>query len=336
MLFELKEIIEQAKTNQEQSISNVLATVVDCEGASYREKGVCMLIDEYEGQTGAVSGGCVEQEIVRQSKSVFETGTSKIITYDGRYRLGCKGILYILIEKISISNLFYQDFIDTLNQQISVPISTNYMLLDQAQGDFHTRIKLSEKWYSLSKHSFTPRHDYLVFDRVEQPLTQLHIFGGEHDSVHLTKQASFLGWQVFLYTSPNSIKTASDFPGVYELDHVQPDQLEDLSRFTHKHIVLMTHNFARDLQFLSKLIDANPNYIGILGSADRREELIDELINRRELEPEQMDKIFAPAGADLGAETPQEIALSIVSELLAVERGKPIQSLRAKLGKIHS
>ncbi len=76
----------------------VLASVVALEGSSYRRPGVRMLLLEDGHMTGAVSGGCVEKEIFRQSESVFRTGIPKMMTYDGRYRLGCEGILYILLE----------------------------------------------------------------------------------------------------------------------------------------------------------------------------------------------------------------------------------------------
>ena len=89
MIHELKEIINQAFTNQQKGLKNVLATVVHLEGSSYRKPGVRMLISENEKMTGAVSGGCVEKEILHRSKSVFKNAEAKIITYDGRYKLGC-------------------------------------------------------------------------------------------------------------------------------------------------------------------------------------------------------------------------------------------------------
>ena len=98
MIHELKNIITTTILKQEQGLKNVLATVVHLEGSSYRKPGVRMLISEDMEMTGAVSGGCVEAEVRRRAQSVFENGKSKMMTYDGRYRLGCEGILYILIE----------------------------------------------------------------------------------------------------------------------------------------------------------------------------------------------------------------------------------------------
>ena len=106
MIHELKEIINQALANQQKGLKNVLATVVYLEGSSYRKPGVRMLISEDLNTVGAVSGGCVEKEIIHRANSVFLNNQSKIITYDGRYKLGCEGILYILLEPFFISNAF--------------------------------------------------------------------------------------------------------------------------------------------------------------------------------------------------------------------------------------
>ena len=136
MIHELKEIILQAKRNQDKPLKNVLVTVVALEGSSYRKPGVRMLISEDEKMIGAVSGGCVEKEILHRSKSVFRNGKAKVITYDGRYRLGCEGILYILIEPFFITDAFYKRFTDAILQRESLKIETFFTKENEAIGDF--------------------------------------------------------------------------------------------------------------------------------------------------------------------------------------------------------
>ena len=110
MTHELQSIIEQAREWQQQGHKMVLASVVALEGSSYRKPGVRMLLNT-QGQTlGAVSGGCVEKEVQRQAQSVFEDGVPKIMTYDGRLRLGCEGVLYLLLEPFEVSSELYQAF----------------------------------------------------------------------------------------------------------------------------------------------------------------------------------------------------------------------------------
>ena len=110
MTHEFKNIVEEALVAAKKGIKSVLATVVALDGSSYRRPGVRMLILEDGKMIGAVSGGCVEKEVLLQSESVFKTGQSKVMTYDGRYRLGCEGVLYILIEQFNPSKLFYKAF----------------------------------------------------------------------------------------------------------------------------------------------------------------------------------------------------------------------------------
>ena len=124
MIHELKKIILQAHINQKKGLKNLLVTVVDLEGSSYRKPGVRMLISEDNKMTGAVSGGCVEKEILHRSNSVFQKKEAKIITYDGRYKLGCEGVLYILIEPFFISEEFYNRFVDSIFNRESIKVTS--------------------------------------------------------------------------------------------------------------------------------------------------------------------------------------------------------------------
>ena len=92
MTHELKKLVQAFTDAKERGLKSVLVTVVALDGSSYRKPGVRMLVLENGKMIGAVSGGCVEKEILIQSQSVFESTISKVMTYDGRYRLGCEGV----------------------------------------------------------------------------------------------------------------------------------------------------------------------------------------------------------------------------------------------------
>ena len=117
MTHEFKTIVENHLLAKKRGLKSVLATVVDLEGSSYRKPGVRMLILEDGSMIGAVSGGCVEKDILRQSETVFKNEIPKMMTYDGRYRLGCEGILYILIEPFNPDDIFLSDFESTLKNR---------------------------------------------------------------------------------------------------------------------------------------------------------------------------------------------------------------------------
>ena len=113
MTHEFKKIITEYNLASKAGVRCVLATVVALDGSSYRRPGVRMLLLANGKMVGAVSGGCVEKDILRQAQEVFSTGTPKMMLYDGRYRLGCEGLLYILIEPVENSKAI----LEALNAQ---------------------------------------------------------------------------------------------------------------------------------------------------------------------------------------------------------------------------
>ena len=99
----------------------------------------------------------------------------------------------------------------------------------------------------------------------------------------------------------------------------------------------MTHNFANDLRFLVALQKTKPTYIGLLGPTKRRDDLTSQFIEYcPDVDYDFLDSIHGPAGLDIGSETPQEIAVSIISEILAYSRHRNPISLSKKTGKIHT
>lgn len=337
MTHEFKTIVSQAKINQQHGLKNVLATVVFLEGSSYRKPGVRMLISENGTRVGAVSGGCVENEVQQRAQSVFKDGKAKIITYDGRYRLGCEGTLYILIEPFYVSDEFLNAFYTILETRKPFTISTSYKKEDETTGVygsvFQTENNLS---FTFSEH-YKPKNDADkdVFSQTLQPCFKLLIIGGEHDAVKLCSMASILGWEVTVITSIKDPKQLQDFPGATSVI-AQTPELVNLQIDKETAVVLMTHNYVQDLKYLLKLEPLQPNYIGIIGSTKRREQLKNEVINYTpELSEDFLETIYSPAGLDIGAITPEEIALSIISEILAIKREKAAISLRTITGKIH-
>ena len=118
---------------------------------------------------------------------------------------------------------------------------------------------------------------------------------------------------------------------------MSPDALELQSIDNETAVVLMSHNFANDLKFLIELQHTKPVYIGMLGPSHRREKLLSQFLEYcPEVDSSFLDRIHGPAGLNIGAETPQEIAISILSEILSVVRAQVPMSLKEKVGGIHS
>ena len=336
MVHELKDIIYTALFHQKKGLKNVLATVVHLDGSSYRKPGVRMLITEDLTSFGAVSGGCVEKEIIRRSISVFSDNTSKVITYDGRYRLGCEGILYILIEPFFISDDFLQAFTLATSKRENILIKSFFKKEDEALGNFGSEVSFKNTatftFSSIKKELSTEN----IFTQNLQPAFQLIIIGGEHDAVKLCKAATNIGWDVHVITSAKDSKLLTDFPGATSVTGNTPETIDFSTIDKNTAVVIMNHSYVTDLKYVLKLYQYNLKYIGILGAPKRRERLFNELLERLpDITDTFLDSIYTPAGLHIGAQTPEEIALSIVAEILSVTRKKEPFSLRELKGNIN-
>jgi len=332
MIHELKDIIRSAKIAQSKGIKTVLASVVSLDGSSYRRPGVRMSVQENGKMIGAVSGGCVEKEILRQAQHVFKTNSSILMEYDGRYRLGCEGILYILIEPFHLSNTFFDAFEKQCSSRKSFLINSYFSKEPSERTQGSTCFHFGDEELSVSK--LKPEKKLNLFSQTIKPGLKLIIIGCEHDAVQLCKYGSATGWEVEIVAPIDELKTIDDFPGATNYYGINEKEFSTISIDSQTAVVIMSHSYVRDLKYLSELLGKDVNYIGLLGPSKRREKLLNDLIEKNDLISEDFfDKIYGPAGINIGAETPQEIAISILGEILSVIRNqKPIYLKDKQIG----
>ncbi|WP_346238455.1 XdhC family protein [Niabella insulamsoli] len=337
MTHELQKLISTAHLWFAQGKQAVMAAVVHLEGSSYRRPGVSMLISEAGDMVGAVSGGCVEKEIIRQAASVFRTGMPKLMTYDGRFRLGCEGVLYVLIEPVEITDHLFQVMQKCFHDRKPFQ-STSFFITELGESAaYGTVLEVGGTAHPM-RGSFRMSHtNHLqTFRQQWPPLFRLYIFGAEHDAVQLCHLAADIGWQVHVIAAPGEEKTIAYFKGATRLSAtaIQDLDLSDIDE--NSAVILMSHSLHKDAQYLMALKDSRPAYIGLLGPRKRRERLLEELINYfPDTADDFLDSIHGPAGLNIGAETPAEIALSIISEILSITRKAAVMPLRELSGKIH-
>lgn len=333
MTHELKRIVQQYEKRQERA---VLASVVALDGSSYRRPGVRMLIFKNGDMVGAVSGGCVEKEVLHQAQSVFSSGMPKVMVYDGRYRLGCEGILYILLEPFDPDGAFLEQFRSCIEDRNAFKITSYFQKEYGENPNFHTVFHFGKASLPVSSLAEMQVEDLLTFQQHMEPCFQLVIIGAEHDAVQLCQYASLTGWEVTVVANPREEKTEKDFPGIHKLIQAEPESFQ-YSLDDQTAVVIMTHSFVKDLQFVMALKEERGAYIGLLGPAKRREKLFGELLERcPDISEAFLEQIHGPAGIDIGAETPQEISISILSEILSTINKIEPQPLKHKEGKIHS
>ncbi|MFD1604353.1 XdhC family protein [Flavobacterium artemisiae] len=319
MTHEFLKIIESYKRAGIKNIRTALATIVHVEGSSYRKEGTQMLIDEYGNITGALSGGCVEQEVIRQASSVFTSGCPKVFKYDGRFRLGCEGSIYILIELFHPNNELLHLIENAIQQREVFSLSCSFMIDEISKTDFGTSFEFKNT--TIYHSNYEKDSNNLIFTQKIESLNRLCIFGIEHDAAKLSQMASFLGWEVIIIGSEYSSVNGSDFPFAKSVLTIKPEDLDQNLFCSNTAVVVMSHNFSKDLRFLFNIINSKVRYIGLLGPVHRREKLLNAVLDADlMIDDDAFDKIHGPAGLSIGSKTPEEIALSIMAEITSVWR----------------
>lgn len=372
----MKEISEILKAYSEAKAVGkkaALATVVKVEGSSYRQPGARMLVTEDGLLTGAISGGCLEGDALRRALLAINQQQNKLITYNTSneddteigLQLGCNGIVHILFEYIddNIENNPIQLLQQLESERKGAVMGTLFSLKKQAiqigtvffyrentpflyNNEIALEILTDAKQVIESKISVIKsqaennqqnNQNEILIEYINPPVS-LVIAGAGNDIQPLVKMASLIGWEVTIADGRATHATAKRFPKAKKVLVAKPDQLlENVSIDAQTYFVLMTHNYKYDLEVLKLLLKTNVTYIGILGPKSKLNRMLDDLHTEGiQINEEDLNRIYGPIGLDIGAETAEEIALSIVSEIKAVMGGRTGTSLKYKTGKIHT
>ncbi len=351
--FHMKEIQEILKKISELQPDEkaVLATVVDVQGSSYRLPGAKMLILESGETFGIVSGGCLEADVLERAKKVLETNEPQVFTYDTTddldsvfsMNMGCRGIVRILLE--SISNQYLDFLINSFEKKKGVSLvflapedqigRRVYFSEDSVRGE---QIEKDYLETLISGQSRIGKYNdwEFFFERIKPPL-DLTVFGAGADAVPLMKIAKNLGWRVNVVDHREKVLTKERFPNADEIIISRPEDLsENIAIGENSVVVLMTHNYEHDKHILRHLLKTDAKYIGALGPKRRTENILQELTEEGlNFSEEDLSKLYAPVGLDIGADTPEGIALSIVAEIQAVLKDRTGGFLRNRTGSIY-
>ncbi|GJM04091.1 MAG: xanthine dehydrogenase [marine bacterium B5-7] len=328
----------------------VLATIIETMGSTYQKSGARMLIARDGEFTGLLGGGCFEADLSEQAASVFEDKQSKVIFYDMRspedeiwgLGLGCNGAVRVSLQYLSKENNFspLRDIAKSIEHiQTGVlaticesnhedyPINQNlFFQATKQEGQFvitkkdemHTvpaqRVLLQDK-AELVEHHINDKSVTVFYDLIK-PALRLLVLGAGPDAVPVTQFAKSLGWHVAVVDHREAYIKPERFPDVDQLLNIVPIELnEKLALDQFDALIVMTHSIDYDERYLKIIADSHIPYIGLLGPAKRRDRLLDTLGRQAE---KIKGRVYGPTGLDIGANTPQEIALSIMAEIQAV------------------
>lgn len=341
-----------------------LASVVKIEASSYRRIGARMLVSSTGNWVGGISGGCLEGDALKRSQLAIFKNTPSTVVYDTMeddenqigVGLGCNGrveVLFTPIDPLDTENEIEQLRKVTAIEQPAVMlkiIQSNYSdLLGKSQivnegaifKDFYGINTEQLRQHIVATQSAKKPQIVEVFNEVGEqqnvliefikPETRLVIVGDNYDVNALLGIANELGWEIYLI---GKAKKLSKFAYQIAKKVLDYKDVADVPIHDYTAIVLMSHDYKWDKTMLSAFLQKQPKYIGMLGPKKRREKMQYEQ-GLQNYNLSKLVNLYSPVGLDIGAESPEEIALSIVSEIVAVFRKREGKSLKFRAGTIH-
>jgi xanthine/CO dehydrogenase XdhC/CoxF family maturation factor len=299
-----------------------------------------------------VSGGCLERDVARIGRIVIDTGEPQVSVYETAEEgdedpttsvqpgpsLGCGGRIEILIERVSAGNSgILAAMSSAVRRRTTSRIATivrnshRIMLIDgkeisnvtsvQSRGEMLQHLKD----FSGPARTVRIQGEDVLLESIAPPRS-LFIYGDGRDVEPMVELAKSLGWRVTICAPRSAAELRARFATADE--HI----VEIKSPPTDSAVVVMNHNLRRDAAALAAAVRGDVEYIGILGPRRRSMRLLESL---GDISPEIRDRIFAPVGLDIGAQTPEQIALAVIAEICAVRGGHGGASLRTRPGAIH-
>lgn len=332
----------------------VIATIIKVDGSAYRREGSRCLIHEDGAITGILSGGCLESDLREHAHAVLETGQPKQLYYDFRWNedevwgvgIGCNGAITVWLEpfdpiraKAAAVQLLQDEEYRVACEQswwavtvlesadpVALPLGSR-VRLDQAPvladgGKVEQTGIVSGCLQKVNALLFAERID---------PRPRLTIIGSGADAALLCAMAAELQWHVTVADHRPVLLEDEGFAAANVRIVVPRGDFTPLLTGPDRYVVVMTHHLELDIAAVSQLIAEEVAYIGIVSSRKRAERIVESVLSGNpDISREHLtDKLFAPIGLDIGAQSPEEITLSIMGELIAVQRGKAgVGSLR--------
>jgi xanthine/CO dehydrogenase XdhC/CoxF family maturation factor len=371
---ELKEIVKAYDAAVQSGKGVALASVVHLEGSSYRRPGARMLVNDEGELTGAISGGCLEGDALRKALYALSQQRSRLVSYDTSdeddmtigIQLGCAGVIQVLFEPIDPAK--QDNPIQLIRKALAIRqeavmvtlfnLSNKHAdqpgtcLLMESNGNISGAIPIQgiekvvmEDVLQAMRNKKSVFREYqadgtstTAFIEFLQPPISLVVVGAGNDAVPMMQIADSLGWDVRIVDGRNTHARPERFVAACKVLVSKPEAvLDQLSMDSRTVFVMMTHNYNYDLSMLKALLPIQTPYIGMLGPKKKLDRMLDEL--RQEgvkLDDAMLSKVHGPTGLEIGAETPEEIALSIIAEIQAVVEGKAGGMLKHKPDVIHA
>jgi len=331
--------------------SAAIATVVTRKGSALRPLGAKMIISSQGEMHGSVSGGCVESAVAEEAKGCLHSGKVKLLHYgisdDSAWSVGlmCGGEIDVFIQPVAPSeqNVLNGSIITRTIELEDKRQSFAILTLVSGEKAGQTcmigkegELLFGEKPNWLDEDIF-PQFERLfdtdtsslltcprgeIFADIHRPAPRLVIIGAVHVSIALIEMAHLMGYYTILIDPRKAFIKRDSFPKADQLlTDWLTEGLEKIHLNQDDYVLLLSHDDKLDLPAVGIALDAGARYIGMLASPTTRERRFSLLVQEG-YSKSSLEKIHAPIGLDIGARTPEEIALSIMAEVTAFRFGK--------------
>lgn len=329
---ELRAIV--AALNAPAAPAYVLATLVAVEGSSYRRPGARLLVTSDGSRIGSISGGCLEEDVMARAARVHATGTPEAVVYDTTSEndlvwgvgLGCHGVVRVILEKLPPQPGWARAL--AANFAARRPTALAVVHHGDAPQTWGTR---------LAAPGDCPDPEAVFLETIRPP-TALAVFGAGDDAQPLVHFATELGWHVTVADPRATFATAARFPAADVCIVAPADQL--VARVAPGRDALaavMTHHYVHDVPILRDLLARPLAYLGLLGPRKRAGKILQDLAAAGlTIDDTHRRRLHAPIGLDLGADTPEQVALSILAEMQATLTQRDGRPLRERERPIHA
>jgi xanthine dehydrogenase accessory factor len=309
-------------------MTDVVATVVATRKSAPRPIGSKLLVREDGSMEGSVSGGCVESDVVLAAQEVIAGGPPRLLTYgitdEMAFGIGlpCGGEIDVFVEPAGAQEP-ESDVVLTVvdGEGVGEKLQDEELVRAARRRGRSHLIDLGER---------------KVFADVHAPPTRLLVYGAVDTADALCAAAQQLGWHTIVADARARFATRERMPHADEILVAWPEEaLAQVQPDLGTAVVLLTHDDKFDFPMLRGTLETDAFYIGLLGSR-RNQERRRALLLEEGVSEEQLDRVSGPCGLDIGAESPQETALSILGEILARRAGRAGGSLKASSHRIHA
>lgn len=344
-MIDLERIVDTAEEWSERGLDFALATVVGVRGSTYRGLAARQLVGADGAGVGTVSGGCLDQDLHREAETVIASGRPRLVEFDltaddeavWGWGIGCNGATELVLEPMESVLAFARRLRATGRPAVVIhhlaPARVGEKtIVRPGQGGPYEDIALralEDGWNRVEE-----TQDERVMVEVLGAPRRLIVCGAGHDAAPVVRFGAELGYEAIVVDDRRPFLSEERFPGVTQLVQVPPSELgEAVDLDATASVVIMSHNYLRDLDYLGAVLGHRVAYIGVLGPGARLERLLSDLTDRGQ-SPDTHDLavLHGPAGLDIGSEGPVEIAWAILSEILAVRRRRNGGFLRDRKG----